>query len=246
MNKKKMEGDFLPFLVMAMVQLGYAGLNITSKLTMDSGMHPFVFVAYRQIFATVALVPFAYFFKRKTRPKMTISTFFEIFLCSIFGSVLFSLFQTRVSQRYEAPYSSSALMCLMGCIECVIVCFCFNHDLLARSLKPAIRIVSSVYAGIVCSALTFCAISWCIKRKGPLYVAVFNPLGLVIVAIFSWVLLEEKLYAGKVAGSIMIVSGLYAVLWGKKREMNYTNLTKEVEKDNTNKNFTTLNDTQDP
>ncbi|KAK4491341.1 hypothetical protein RD792_002077 [Penstemon davidsonii] len=332
-----MEGDFLAFLTMAVVQLGYAGMNIISKLAMDSGMNPFVHVAYRQLFATVSLVPLAYFMERKTRPKMSVSIFFQIFLCSIFGvtvnqityfvglknssptiacalsninpavtflmaipfgleklglkskagqakvlgtticvggALLLSFYngpmvnigkssihwryaektlgtkdsinqqhvnnvilgpflllvsavswavwliiQTKVSQKYGAPYSSSALMCLMGSIECVIVGFCFDHNLSAWSLTPSIRIVSSVYAGIVCSALAFCLMSWCIQRKGPLYVSVFSPLLLVIVAILSWALLEEKLYVGTVVGSVLIVMGLYGVLWGKNREM---------------------------
>ncbi|KAJ6354316.1 hypothetical protein OIU76_003212, partial [Salix suchowensis] len=56
--------DVLPFLAMVVVQFGYAGMNITSKLAMDSGMKPLVLVAYRQIFATIATAPFAYFFER--------------------------------------------------------------------------------------------------------------------------------------------------------------------------------------
>lgn len=56
-------GDLLPFLAMVIVQFGFAGMNITSKLAMDSGMKPLVLVSYRQIFATIAMVPFAYFFE---------------------------------------------------------------------------------------------------------------------------------------------------------------------------------------
>lgn len=50
--------------------------------------------------------------------------------------------------------------------------------------------------GIICSAMAFCLMTWCITKRGPLYVSVFSPLLLVIVAILSWVLLEEKLYIG--------------------------------------------------
>ncbi|KAA8536710.1 hypothetical protein F0562_029188 [Nyssa sinensis] len=90
-------GDCSPFLAMVLTQVGYAGMNIISKLAMDSGMNiisklamdsgmnPFVVVAYRQIFATVALVPFSYFLERKTRPRMTLPILFQIFLSSIFG-----------------------------------------------------------------------------------------------------------------------------------------------------------------
>ncbi|KAL6495783.1 hypothetical protein OROGR_030346 [Orobanche gracilis] len=328
-----MDRDLMSFLTMVIVQLGYAGMNIISKLAMDSGMNPLVHVAYRQIFATVAIAPFAYYMERKTRPNMTLSIFFQIFICSVLGvtvnqityfvglknstptiacalnnispaftfimalpfglekfglkskagqakvlgtilcvggAILLSFYhgsmvnigqssihwkyaertgtkagatdhvnlifgpflliasavswaawlivQTKVSQKYGAPYTSSALMCLMASIQCVIVAFTFEHNLSAWSLQSSIRIVSSVYSGIVCSALAFCLMSWCIERKGPLYVSVFSPLLLVIVAILSWALLDEKLYAGTIAGSILIVMGLYGVLWGKKRE----------------------------
>ncbi|KAK4402100.1 WAT1-related protein [Sesamum angolense] len=315
-----MEGDFLPFLAMVIVQLGYAGMNIISKLAMDSGMNPFVHVAYRQVFATVAIAPFAYFMERVTVNQITYFvglknstptiacaltninpavTFImasfsirklgmkskagqakiweqyyvlvELYLSFYHGSVVnigessihwnyaqktgtnnslnhvnlilgpfllivsavswavWLIIQTRVSQKYAAPYSSSALMCLMASIQCVIVGFAFDHNLSAWSLNPSIRIVSSVYAGIVCSALAFCLMSWCIERKGPLYVSVFSPLLLVIVAVLSWALLEEKLYVGTVAGSVLIVLGLYGVLWGKNREMSSIYHTEEVD-----------------
>lgn len=55
---------FIPFLVMVFVQLGYAGMNITSKLAIQSGMNPLVLAAYRQIFATASIAPFAYFLER--------------------------------------------------------------------------------------------------------------------------------------------------------------------------------------
>lgn len=56
--------EYMPLLTMVLVQFGYAGLNITSKLAMDSGMKPEVIVTYRQIFATIAIAPFAYFLER--------------------------------------------------------------------------------------------------------------------------------------------------------------------------------------
>jgi hypothetical protein len=62
--------------------------------------------------------------------------------------------------------------------------------------------------------------SWAMQRKGPLYVSVFSPLLLVVVAIFSWALLEEKLYTGTFMGSALVVIGLYGVLWGKDREVS--------------------------
>lgn len=53
-------GDCVPFMVMVFVQVCYAGMNITSKVALESGMNPLVLVAYRQIFATTAIAPFSY------------------------------------------------------------------------------------------------------------------------------------------------------------------------------------------
>ncbi|GLT31823.1 hypothetical protein SLA2020_065320 [Shorea laevis] len=75
--------DFLPCLAMVLVQVGYAIMNITSKLAMESGMKPLVLVAYRQIFSVIAIGPFAFFMERKTRPTITMKIQFQLFLLSI-------------------------------------------------------------------------------------------------------------------------------------------------------------------
>ncbi|GAB2287258.1 hypothetical protein Dimus_021641 [Dionaea muscipula] len=85
-------GEFLPLVAMVVVQVGYAGMNIIAKLAMDDGMDPLILVAYRQLLATFALSPLAYFLERKTRPKITKQILFQIFLCSIFGASLNQIF----------------------------------------------------------------------------------------------------------------------------------------------------------
>ncbi|XP_017976313.1 PREDICTED: WAT1-related protein At1g09380 [Theobroma cacao] len=328
-----MLGDFVPFLANVLVQLGYAGMNITSKLAMESGMKPLILVAYRQIFATLAIAPFAYFLERKTRPKITKHILFQIFLCSLTGATANQVFyfvglenssatvacalnnvlpaatfalaalcrqeavgikkasgqakvlgtlvcvggamllsfyhghtigigdssihwayadkmtsksssngsnfflgpflvmasavawavwliiQGQTSKNFPAPYTCTALMCFMASIECTIIGIFSDHKISAWSLSSSMRLIAALYAGIVCNAMTFCVLSWSIQKKGPLYVSVFSPLLLVIVAVLSWALLREKLYVGTVVGSVLIVGGLYAVLWGKDREI---------------------------
>lgn len=52
--------SYMPFLAMVFVQVCYAGMNITSKLALEAEMNPLVLVAYRQVVATLAIAPFAY------------------------------------------------------------------------------------------------------------------------------------------------------------------------------------------
>ncbi|GAU24136.1 hypothetical protein TSUD_83710 [Trifolium subterraneum] len=55
--------------------------------------------------------------------------------------------------------------------------------------------------------------------RGPIFASIFNPLQLLLVAISAYLLLNEKLYLGSVFGAVLIVCGIYAVLWSKSKEM---------------------------
>ena len=50
--------------------------------------------------------------------------------------------------------------------------------------------------GIVASGFAFPLMSWCLRKRGPLYVAMFGPLIIVFVAVLSSVFLDETLHLG--------------------------------------------------
>ncbi|RDX92845.1 WAT1-related protein, partial [Mucuna pruriens] len=355
---------FVPFLLMIIVQLAYAGLNVISKLAIESGMNPLVLAAYRQLFATASIAPFAYWFEWYSISTLSIyihnacinnvseyasqvdkASYDSVFvfvldrdfnltlhlacrvtgnqilyfvglkystatiacaltnllpaftfvlaiifrqenlgikkrsglakvlgtiLCvsgalllsfyhgktiglgqssihwryaekmegtdtsgkgssilgplALIGSTLFwagwFIIQTDISKKFPAPYTSTTLMCFLASFQCMLIAVCFDHSATAWSLHQAMRVSAALYAGIICTAIAYCLMTWAIERKGPLYVAVFTPLQLVLTAILSWALLREKLYLGTAIGSLLIILGLYAVLWGKSEEAN--------------------------
>lgn len=53
-----------PYIAVLIIQLIYAGMALLSKAAIDQGMNTYVFVAYRQAFATIFLAPFAFFLDR--------------------------------------------------------------------------------------------------------------------------------------------------------------------------------------
>ncbi|KAG4909927.1 hypothetical protein JHK87_056043 [Glycine soja] len=136
--------------------------------------------------------------------------------------------QANMSKSYPAPYTSTFYMCLMASIQCVAIALSAEHNVSAWSLHSTIRLTSALYAGTISTGLAYVLMSWTIERKGPLYVSVFSPLLLVIIAVASWALLHEQLYVGTAIGSLLIVLGLYFVLWGKNKEMNKIDMV-EVE-----------------
>ncbi|KAG1327963.1 putative WAT1-related protein [Cocos nucifera] len=128
------------------------------------------------------------------------------------------IIQAKMMKEYPCHYSCTALMCLMGTVQSIIFALCLERDWEQWRLGFDIRLLAVIYSGVVGSGLILTVLAWCIKKKGPLYASIFNPLMLVIVALLSSLLLNEKLHLGSVLGAVLIVIGLYIVLWGKGRE----------------------------
>jgi len=88
--------------------------------------------------------------------------------------------------------------------------------------------------------------SWTVRHKGPLYLAIFKPLSILIAVVMSAVFLNDSLYLGwyvithqlssliihiykqkhfqafasfcSLIGGLLITLGFYAVMWGKANE----------------------------
>ncbi|KAL4302193.1 hypothetical protein GQ457_10G023460 [Hibiscus cannabinus] len=138
------------------------------------------------------------------------------FICCICYAIWMNL-QAKMSEKYPCYYSSTALTCLFGAVQSVVYALCVERDTSQWKLGWDIRFLTVAYSGVFGMGLTFSMMSWCLRIKGPLYTSVFNPLVLVLVAIAGSLFLEEKLYLGTIIGSVLIVVGLYVVLWGKRQ-----------------------------
>ncbi|XP_031736703.1 WAT1-related protein At1g68170 [Cucumis sativus] len=130
------------------------------------------------------------------------------------------ILQAKMMKIYPCQYSSTALMCVMGAIQGVAISICVERDWKQWKLGWNIRLITVTFAGIVGSGAMVTVMAWCVRMRGPLYVSVFSPLMLLIVAIAGSLFLDEKLHLGSVVGAMLIVCGLYMVLWGKSKEMN--------------------------
>ncbi|XP_057457881.1 WAT1-related protein At1g68170-like [Lotus japonicus] len=159
----------------------------------------------------------------KNKPKNAATS--HIFGTSLaFGTCLsysiWLIIQARMSAKFPWHYTSAALMSVMACIQSTIFAVCMERDNWSRwKLGWNIKLFTAVYVGVVASGIPWVLTAWVLRLKGPLYASSFNPLFLVIVAIAGSLFLDEKLYLGSVIGALLIVLGLYIVLWGKGKEL---------------------------
>ncbi|MED6201903.1 hypothetical protein PIB30_099735 [Stylosanthes scabra] len=140
-------------------------------------------------------------------------------IASCFSNAFYLIIQAKMSKEYPSYNSSTALMLTAAAIQATVFALCSERDLSQWKLGWNIRLLASAYSGIVGSGVVFLMIAWCIQMRGPLFVSIFNPLMLVLVAVVASFMLDEQLYLGSVIGSVMIVCGLYTVLWGKNKDM---------------------------
>ncbi|MBA0605869.1 hypothetical protein Godav_018401 [Gossypium davidsonii] len=60
--------------------------------------------------------------------------------------------------------------------------------------------------------------TWCLEKKGPVYVSMFKPLGIAVAVALTVIFLGESLFLGSVVGSIIILMGFYTVIWAQSNE----------------------------
>ncbi|CAN4104718.1 unnamed protein product [Withania somnifera] len=139
------------------------------------------------------------------------------------GTLLWSswfLQQSKIGKKYPCQDSSTVIMNFFSAIQSAILTFSIDRRLSIWIPKEtAIDMLSVVYTGLVGSGLCVVGMSWCVKRRGPVFTEAFSPLIQVMAAILDVPILHEQLNLGSVMGSVIVIVGLYFLLWGKNKEM---------------------------
>ncbi|GMY30683.1 WAT1-related protein At3g30340-like [Fagus crenata] len=141
------------------------------------------------------------------------------------------LLQSTIGKRYPCQYSSTAIMSFFGAIQSATLSLATSKNLSAWALKGKIEIMTVLYAGIIGSGMCYVGMSWCVKKRGPVFTAAFSPLVQIMAAMFDIPVLHEQLYLGSLLGSFIVIMGMYILLWGKNKEMKVclTKIAQEAE-----------------
>ncbi|XP_048533684.1 WAT1-related protein At1g44800-like [Triticum urartu] len=330
----KVVSDVKPYLAMVLLQVGFAGMYIIAVASLKAGMSHFVLVVYRNLVATAVMTPFALYFERGRRPKMTTAIFLKIMglailepvidqnlyflgakltsagfatallntlpavtfvlalilrmekvrlrslhsqakiagtVLTVAGAVLmilyhgpamqfpwtkgqhhaaaggqgavgaaaardwlkgtmmligscmvwscFFILQSSTLRSYPAELSVTALICGMGSLMSGAVALVAERaNTHAWVIGFDTRLLTVVYAGIVCSGVAYYLQGVVSRQRGPVFVTAFNPLCMIITAVMGSIILKEEITLGSVIGAVIIVAGLYFLIWGKSKD----------------------------
>nr|XP_043614172.1 WAT1-related protein At5g64700-like [Erigeron canadensis] len=128
---------------------------------------------------------------------------------------LWLILQGLVHKVYPAPLSMNIMICLFASLQSSILAVFFAREADMWKIKWDVKLLTIIYGGIVISGLTYYLVLWTINKRGPVFAAMFTPLELPIVGVFSAIAFNERLHIGSFIGALLIIVGLYSVLWGK-------------------------------
>uniref|UniRef100_A0A0R0ISB1 WAT1-related protein n=2 Tax=Glycine max TaxID=3847 RepID=A0A0R0ISB1_SOYBN len=158
----------------------------------------------------------------RSTQKWTIGVI-ALIMGTLFWSFWFIL-QSKIGKRYPCQYSSTAIMTFFGAMQAAILGFSTgSSNLSSWVLKDKIQIITVLYSGIVGSSVCYVGMSWCVKKRGPVFTAAFSPLVQIMSGMIDIPFLHEQLHLGSVVGSMLVMIGLYILLWGKSKDMMQNN-----------------------
>ncbi|KHG12908.1 Auxin-induced 5NG4 [Gossypium arboreum] len=156
-----------------------------------------------------------------------------LLLLATFAWASLFVLQAKALKTYkDHQLSLTSLVCFVGTLQAIAVTFVMEHKASVWQIGWDMNLLAAAYAGIVTSSISYyvqgmgivtSSISYyvqgmVIKKRGPVFATAFSPLMMIIVAIMGSFILAEKIFLGGVIGAILIVIGLYSVLWGKHKE----------------------------
>uniref|UniRef100_J3KXI0 WAT1-related protein n=1 Tax=Oryza brachyantha TaxID=4533 RepID=J3KXI0_ORYBR len=111
--------------------------------------------------------------------------------------------------EYPNKLLATSLQCVLSAAQSLALAAAVERDPAAWRLRPDAGLVAVAYSGFV---------AWCIEKKGPVFLAMTNPLTIVFTIFCSSFFLGEIVHLGSIVGGVLMVAGLYSVLWAKSKE----------------------------
>ncbi|RWR91459.1 WAT1-related-like protein [Cinnamomum micranthum f. kanehirae] len=143
----------------------------------------------------------------------------SMLVVSILAGAIWNLLVGLMSKKYPAVLSLSAMMCFFGTIQAgIITLFLVTPSSWKLKWEGGLVLIAILWEGIMVTGLSYYAHVWCVHKKGPVFAAAFQPLLIVYTFLLEATVLREATHLGRVIGAVLVVLGLYMLLWGKAKD----------------------------
>ncbi|KAG6649257.1 hypothetical protein I3843_07G196100 [Carya illinoinensis] len=112
------------------------------------------------------------------------------------------------------------MMSLFGTIQAAIVAaFVSSSSSWKLKWEGGLVLITIKLQGVVVTGLSYYVRTWSIKKRGPVFTTAFNPLLVVLSFLLQTFVLGNSAHLGNIVGGVLVILGLYLLLWAKANEM---------------------------
>ncbi|RLN30763.1 WAT1-related protein [Panicum miliaceum] len=131
---------------------------------------------------------------------------------------LWIVLQSALLKEYPNKMLVTVTQCVFSTVQSFVVAVVAEKDFSKWNLRLDISLIAIFYTGFVVTGVSYYLQAWCMEMKGPVFLAMWNPLCFVFTIFCSSFFLGEIVHLGSTVGGALLVGGLYSVLWAKSRE----------------------------
>ncbi|XP_050276789.1 WAT1-related protein At3g28050-like isoform X5 [Quercus robur] len=142
---------------------------------------------------------------------------FLLAIGSLCLSILF-IVQTWIIREYPAELIVTLIASFFATFQSALVALVAEKDPKVWRLRSNMELIAIGYSAVFLVAARNVVATWACRKKGPVFVALFSPLGMVIALVMGVTFLGDTLYLGSLIGATVIALGFYAVIWGQAQE----------------------------
>ncbi|KAJ0812842.1 putative EamA domain-containing protein [Helianthus annuus] len=143
-------------------------------------------------------------------------------LASITFGCIWVVLHATTSREYPDQQTIVFFYCLFGTVQCVALSPFIERSRRAWVLQSGNAVIAVVLGAIYSTAIRNNVLTWCLRKKGPIFGAMFAPLSIVVAVIMGVTILGDSLYLGSVIGATIVAAGFYTSMWGQTKEKDKT------------------------
>lgn len=131
---------------------------------------------------------------------------------------LWIVLQAALLREYPNKLLVTAVQCVFSALQSLVVAVVAERDLSRWKLRLDVGLLAVAYSGLMVMGVAYYLQAWCVEMKGPVFLAAWTPMCFIFTTLCSSFFLGETVSLGSVLGGILLVGGLYSLLWGKSNE----------------------------
>uniref|UniRef100_A0A0E0FMW5 EamA domain-containing protein n=1 Tax=Oryza nivara TaxID=4536 RepID=A0A0E0FMW5_ORYNI len=131
---------------------------------------------------------------------------------------LWTVLQGPMLEVYPSKLLNTTIQIVFATIQCFFIALAIERDFSRWKLHLDMGLIAVIYSGVLVSGVAYYMQVWVIDKSGPVFLAMTMPITLLVTIMLSSFVLGEAVTLGSIISGVVMVGGLYCVLWAKKSE----------------------------